>query len=127
MYNILGDNCHAFCAHFLNKVAYSGASNWNMIHLVRFAAACAHCLAGTLACMLHGTDRCAYLGLQAAMIAVRGRYVSLWGAAKQWLPFLVFMPVCLYFGTWMFALAYFGVLFLLIAWFAVYSYVLHST
>ena len=56
------------------------------------------------------------------MVNIRGRYVSVWGAVKQWLPFVVFMPVGLYFGTWMFAVAYFGVLALLIAWFMLYSY-----
>ena len=30
----MGENCHAFCAHFLNDIAYGGSRSWNMIHLV---------------------------------------------------------------------------------------------
>ena len=31
----MGENCHAFCAYFLNDIAYGGSRTWNMIHLVR--------------------------------------------------------------------------------------------
>ena len=66
-----------------------------------------------------------YVAAQAAMIFIWGRYVSLLGAAKQWLPFSIIMPVGLYFGIWYFALAWAGGLCLpLIAWFLIYNYVL---
>ena len=34
-YNIMTSNCHAFVVDFMNGVRFQGASNWNMVHLVR--------------------------------------------------------------------------------------------
>jgi hypothetical protein len=136
MYNIMGDNCHAFCAHFLNQVAYRGSCNWNMIHLVSSPRplmrlrqhAQLHfgsCCAGHVRAATHAKELLRAC-MQAAMVFLRGRYVSAWGAAKQWLPFCVIMPVGLCFGTWYFAVAWAGGLVLpLLAWFLLYNYVLN--
>ena len=65
------------------------------------------------------------MAAQAAMVFLWGRYVSLLGAAKQWLPFCIIMPVGLYFGTWYFALAWAcGLCLPIIAWFLFYNYAL---
>lgn len=56
------------------------------------------------------------------MVFLRGRYVSVWGFVKTWLPFLAIMVVGLYLGTWKFAVAWAGgVLLPLTAWFLIYA------
>ena len=60
---------------------------------------------------------------QAVMLFFRGRYASLWGFTKTWLPFVAIMVAGLYFGTWIFAAAWAGgILLPLTAWFLVYAW-----
>ena len=60
--------------------------------------------------------------VQATWMALLGRFPSVWGFIKTFLPFVVIMVVGLYFGTWIFATAYTGVILPLTAWFFIYTF-----